>query len=134
MRLTDMPDNTISVNNIDIEHLYGLPDSVGGLWILNCIYLADLSGIPKNVNGDFRLYLHPSTHINTMPERIRFLFIGDYHFKLTKDVIDMLPYNIKYIMVRAYPTKPDQDLLSLLDEHLDKHRSAPASMEVFPAR
>ena len=70
MRLTDMPDNTISVNNIDIEHLYGLPDSVGGLWILNCIYLADLSGIPKNVNGDLRLYLHPSTRVNMMPERI----------------------------------------------------------------
>ena len=99
MSLADMPDNIISVSSMDIEHLYGLPDSVGGLWIINCIYLADLSGIPKNVNGDFRLYLHPSTHINTMPERIKFLFIGDYHFKLTKDVIDMLPYNIKYISV-----------------------------------
>ena len=70
MSLADMPDNTISVNNIDIEHLYGLPDSVGGLWIINCIYLADLSGIPKNVNGNLRLYLHPSTRVNTMPERI----------------------------------------------------------------
>ena len=58
MNLADMPDNTISVNNIDIEHLYGLPDSVGGLWIINCIYLADLSGIPKNVNGDLRLRLY----------------------------------------------------------------------------
>ena len=70
MSLADMPDNIISVSDINIEHLYGLPDSVGGLWIINCIYLADLSGIPKNVNGDFRLYLHPSTRVNTMPERI----------------------------------------------------------------
>ena len=118
MSLADMPDNTISVNNIDIEHLYGLPDSVGGLWIINCIYLADLSGIPKNVNGDLRLYLHPSTHINTMPERIKFLFIGDYHFKLTKDVIDMLPYNIKYISVISSDGQPyDEELISLLDRH-----------------
>ena len=70
MSLADMPDNIISVADINIEHLYGLPDSVGGLWIINCIYLADLSGIPKNVNGDLRLYLHPSTRVNTMPERI----------------------------------------------------------------
>lgn len=70
MSLADMPDNTISVTNIDIEHLYGLPDSVGSLWVINCIYLVDLSGIPKNVNGDLRLYLHPSTRVNTMPERI----------------------------------------------------------------
>ena len=118
MSLADMPDNIISVSNIDIEHLYGLPDSVGGLWIINCIYLADLSGIPKNVNGDFRLYLHPSTHINTMPERIKFLFIGDYHFKLTKDVIDMLPYNIKYISVISSDGQPyDEELISLLDRH-----------------
>ena len=134
MSLADMPDNNFNVINIDIEHLYGLPDSVGGLWVINCDYLADLSGIPKNVNGDLRLYLNPSTRVNTMPERIKSLYIGDGYFELTKDVIDMLPYNIKYIMVRAYPTKPDQDLLSLLAEHLDKHRSAPASMKVFPAR
>ena len=62
-----------------------------------------------------------------MPERIRNLYIGDGYFELTKDVIDMLPYNIKYIMVRAYSTKPDQDLLSLLDKHLDKHRSVTRS-------
>ena len=70
MSLADMPDNIISMINMDIEHLYGLPDSVGGLWVINCDYLADLSGIPKNVNGDLRLYLRPSTHVNTMPERI----------------------------------------------------------------
>ena len=58
MNLADMPDNTISVNNIDIEHLYGLPDSVGGLCINNCASLDDLSGIPKNVNGDLRLQLY----------------------------------------------------------------------------
>ena len=118
MCLTDMPDNTISVNNIDIEHLYGLPDSVGGLWIINCIYLADLSGIPKNVNGDLRLYLNPSTRVNTMPERIKSLYIGDGYFELTKDVIDMLPYNIKYIGVStSYGRQPDQKLLSLLNRH-----------------
>ena len=70
MSLADMPDNTISVTDINIEHLYGLPDSVGGLCISNCASLDDLSGIPKNVNGDLRLYLHPSTRVNTMPERI----------------------------------------------------------------
>ena len=70
MSLADMPNININVIDMDIEHLYGLPDSVGGLWIINCIYLADLSGIPKNVNGDLRLYLHPSTRVNTMPERI----------------------------------------------------------------
>ena len=127
MRLTDMPDNTISVNNIDIEHLYGLPDSVGGLWIINCIYLADLSGIPKNVNGDLRLYLHPSTRVNTMPKWIKFLYIGDGYFELTKDVIDMLPYNIKYIGVStSYGRQPDQKLLSLLD----RHRSAADSINI----
>lgn len=118
MSLSDMPNNTISVSNIDIEHLYGLPDSVGGLWVINCIYLADLSGIPKNVNGDLRLYLHPSTRVNTMPERIKFLYIGDGYFEPTKDVIDMLPYDIKYIKVSTlYGRQPDQKLLSLLDRH-----------------
>ena len=118
MSLADMPDNIVSVNSIDIEHLYGLPDSVGGLWILDCIYLADLSGIPKNVNGDLRLYLHPSTRVNTMPERIKSLYIGDGYFELTKDVIDMLPYNIKYIKVsKLYGRQPDQKLLSLLNRH-----------------
>ena len=118
MSLADMPDNIVSVSSIDIEHLYGLPDSVGGLWILDCIYLADLSGIPKNVNGDLRLYLHPSTRVNTMPERIKSLYIGDGYFELTKDVIDMLPYNIKYIKVgKLYGRQPDQKLLSLLNRH-----------------
>ena len=58
MSLTDMPDNIISVTDINIEHLYGLPDSVGGLCINNCASLDDLSGIPKNVNGDLRLHLY----------------------------------------------------------------------------
>jgi len=31
MSLADMPDTKIDVINMDIEHLYGLPDSVGGL-------------------------------------------------------------------------------------------------------
>ena len=127
MSLSDMPDNTISVTNIDIEHLYGLPDSVGSLWVINCIYLVDLSGIPKNVNGDLRLYLHPSTRVNTMPERIKSLYIGDGYFELTKDVIDMLPYDIKYIMVSTlYGRQPDQKLLSLLD----RHRSAADSINI----
>ena len=125
MSLADMPDNNFNVINMDIEHLYGLPDSVGGLWVINCNYLVDLSGIPKNVNGDFRLYLRPTTHINTMPERIKFLFIGDGYFKLTKDVIDMLPYDIKYIRVISSDGQPDEDLLSLLD----RHRSAADSIK-----
>ena len=58
MSLADMPDNIISVTDINIEHLYGLPDSVGGLCINNCASLDDLSGIPKNVNGDLRLHLY----------------------------------------------------------------------------
>ena len=58
MSLADMPDNIISVTDINIEHLYGLPDSVGGLCINNCASLDDLSGIPKNVNGDLRLQLY----------------------------------------------------------------------------
>ena len=118
MSLADMPDININVIDMDIEHLYGLPDSVRDLCISKCASLDDLSGIPKNVNGDFKLYLHPSTHINTMPERIKFLFIGDYHFKLTKDVIDMLPYNIKYISVISSDGQPyDEELISLLDRH-----------------
>ena len=58
MSLADMPDNIIDVTDINIEHLYGLPDSVGGLCINNCASLDDLSGIPKNVNGDLRLHLY----------------------------------------------------------------------------
>ena len=58
MNLADMPDNIVSVSSMDIEHLYGLPDSVGGLCINNCASLDDLSGIPKNVNGDLRLHLY----------------------------------------------------------------------------
>ena len=58
MSLTNMPDNIITVTDINIEHLYGLPDSVGGLCINNCASLDDLSGIPKNVNGDLRLHLY----------------------------------------------------------------------------
>ena len=58
MSLADMPDNIISVTDINIEHLYGLPDSGGGLCINNCASLDDLSGIPKNVNGDLRLHLY----------------------------------------------------------------------------
>ena len=58
MSLADMPDNIISVTDINIEHLYGLPDSVGGLCISKCASLDDLSGIPKNVNGDLRLHLY----------------------------------------------------------------------------
>ena len=128
MSLADMPDININVIDMDIEHLYGLPDSVRDLCISKCASLDDLSGIPKNVNGDFRLYLHPSTHINTMPERIRFLFIGDYHFKLTKDVIDMLPYNIKYISVISSDGQPyDEELISLLD----RHRSADGSIKII---
>ena len=128
MSLTDMPDININVIDMDIEHLYGLPDSVGGLWILDCIYLADLSGIPKNVNGDLRLYLHPSTRVNTMPERIKSLYIGDGYFELTKDVIDMLPYNIKYISVISLDGQPyDEELISLLD----RHRSADGSIKII---
>lgn len=123
MSLADMPDNNFNVINMDIEHLYGLPDSVGGLCISKCASLDDLSGIPKNVNGDLRLHLYQWTRVNMMPERIKFLYIGDGYFKLTKDVINMLPYNIKYIRVRACPTKPDQDLLSLLDKHRSATRS-----------
>ena len=53
-----------------------------------------------------------------MPERIRNLYIGDGYFELTKDVIDMLPYNIKYIkVITLYGRQPDQKLLSLLDRH-----------------
>ena len=126
MSLADMPDNNFNVINIDIEHLYGLPDSVGGLWVINCDYLADLSGIPKNVNGDLRLYLRPTTRVNTMPERIKFLYIGDGYFELTKDVIDMLPYDIKYIRVISSDGQPDEELLSLLD----RHRSAVDSIKI----
>ena len=128
MSLTDMPDININVIDMDIEHLYGLPDSVRDLCISKCASLDDLSGIPKNVNGDLRLYLHPSTRVNTMPERIRFLFIGDYHFKLTKDVIDMLPYNIKYISVISLDGQLyDEELISLLD----RHRSADGSIKII---
>ena len=128
MSLTDMPDININVIDMDIEHLYGLPDSVRDLCISKCASLDDLSGIPKNVNGDLKLYLHPSTRVNTMPERIRFLFIGDYHFKLTKDVIDMLPYNIKYISVISSDGQPyDEELISLLD----RHRSADGSIKII---
>ena len=128
MSLTDMPDININVIDMDIEHLYGLPDSVRDLCISKCASLDDLSGIPKNVNGDLKLYLHPSTRVNTMPERIKFLFIGDYHFKLTKDVIDMLPYNIKYISVISLDGQPyDEELISLLD----RHRSADGSIKII---
>ena len=128
MSLTDMPDININVIDMDIEHLYGLPDSVRDLCISKCASLDDLSGIPKNVNGDLRLYLHPSTRVNTMPERIKFLFIGDYHFKLTKDVIDMLPYNIKYISVISLDGQLyDEELISLLD----RHRSADGSIKII---
>ena len=126
MSLADMPDNNFNVINMDIEHLYGLPDSVGGLWVINCDYLADLSGIPKNVNGDLRLYLRPSTRVNTMPERIKSLYIGDGYFELTKDVIDMLPYDIKYIRLISSDGQPDEELLSLLD----RHRSAADSINI----
>ena len=58
MSLADMPDININVIDMDIEHLYGLPDSVRDLCISKCASLDDLSGIPKNVNGDLRLHLY----------------------------------------------------------------------------
>ncbi len=52
-----------------------------------------------------------------MPERIKYLYIGDGYFDLTKDVIDMLPYDIQYIKVVSTYEQPDQKLISLLSGH-----------------
>lgn len=84
-----------------------------------CPYLEDLSGIPKIVNGDLKLQLHDTTYVNKMPEHIRNLYIGDGFFNLSKETIDLLPYDIQYIKVRMFnKTDYNPEIIKLLKSHV----------------